>query len=151
MYSGCLHAGAGKTHRVRSHRKVKNKCECERESEQCCRLEQFRALHGHLQPELMPLINGLGGSVMRFDIWQPDLLFSALYTLVWMLDGLTCKRNRRRAIQNRTRVRLQLAVYSVPSHLFSYHVLRMKMIHSSRVAGMVSLLGLAEYALKRRL
>ncbi|CZR69155.1 uncharacterized protein PAC_19055 [Phialocephala subalpina] len=114
------------------------------------RLDRVRKYHGHLQDEVGTAINDIGGKTRPLDLWKPDILMCILYLLVWVTGVLHHRRFRGNAANlfgNDLPAHSQLGSVFVMCHIIAYYILGVKMLHSSRAAGLVSLYGFTEYAI----
>ncbi|KAK0112619.1 hypothetical protein ONS95_014362 [Cadophora gregata] len=111
------------------------------------RLARFRQYHSHLQEEALGTsINALEGETPSLDLSKPEVAICVLYITVWMMRLLVRQRYPDAAAkENWSNALGGLFVFS---HIVSYYIFGMKILHSSRVAGMVSLYCLLEYVLQ---
>jgi hypothetical protein len=109
------------------------------------RLSNLRHYYSHLQGDgTHP--SGIEGQTQSLDLSKPEILACCSYLLIWIMHGL--HRQRRPSQANPSeRSRSQLGAIFVLSHVVAHYVIGKKMQHSSRVAGLVSLYGLAGYVL----
>lgn len=106
------------------------------------RLAHFRRFHGHLQQDSVGTnIYELEGTSRSLEFSKPDIVMCSLYLALVILAGFA-----RRQLANRTHRSLQSGLWRdlrlggafVLCHFFGYYVIGIRMLYSSRVAGLIS-------------
>ena len=111
------------------------------------RLGRFRRNHSHLQEEEIGLdINEIEGKARPFDLSRSEIIMCSLYLLVWMIGTLARQRFPDKAVPSLGG--FEPGGLFVICHICCYYLLGMKMLHSSRTAGMVSMYCLTDYVAK---
>ncbi|KAH7409726.1 hypothetical protein BKA64DRAFT_405695 [Cadophora sp. MPI-SDFR-AT-0126] len=117
------------------------------------RLGRFRKYHSHLQEEALgTLIDAIEGETRSLDPAKPDVAICILYLAVWVLNVMACRRfpdATAKAFRTAVPKHFQFRGLFVGCHILSHYMFGIKMLHSSRAAGIVSLYCLTEFVVPR--
>lgn len=112
------------------------------------RLTRFRNYHSQLQEEAIGTeINEVQGISRPFDLSRPEIAICSFYLVAVVLARVTKRKLADEATgsrQNGTRGFCQLGGVFVSCHVLGYYGIGIRMLHSSRVAGLISLYCLAD-------
>lgn len=116
------------------------------------RLSRFRRYHSYLQEEdeVGTTLKDIEGQSRSLDLAKPDVLVCTLYLSVWLFNLLAHQRlsdKATKSLRDGLLERSQHGSLFVFSHLCTYYLFGFKTLYSSRVAGLVSLYSLAEFAI----